>query len=105
MNDAFTCDAIRTPIGRCSPINRLRRSGVDAVDAAAQVIRCGDAQPLIAGGVMFDPLDVIELNEAFAAQALGVMRQPGIPDDGACVNPNGGAISLGHPLEMLLEAT
>jgi hypothetical protein len=69
MNDAFTCDAIRTPIGCCSPINRLRRSGLDAVDAA-----------------------------------LGVMRQPRIPDDGARVNPSGGAISLGHPLEMLLEA-
>ena len=42
--------------------------------------------------------DVIELNEAFAAQALAVLRQLGLPDDAAHVNPNGGAIALGHPL-------
>ena len=44
--------------------------------------------------------DVIELNEAFAAQGLAVMRQLGLPDDAAHVNPNGGAIALGHPLGM-----
>ena len=43
---------------------------------------------------------VIELNEAFAAQALAVLRQLGLPDDAAQVNPNGGAIALGHPLGM-----
>ncbi len=43
-------------------------------------------------------MDVIELNEAFAAQALAVMRQLGLPDDAAHVNPNGGAIAIGHPL-------
>jgi acetyl-CoA acyltransferase len=43
-------------------------------------------------------LDVIELNEAFAAQALPVLRELGLPDDAAHVNPNGGAIALGHPL-------
>jgi 3-oxoadipyl-CoA thiolase len=45
-------------------------------------------------------LDVIELNEAFAAQALAVLRQLGLPDDAPNVNPNGGAIALGHPLGM-----
>ena len=45
-------------------------------------------------------LDVIELNEAFAAQGLAVMRQLGLPDNAAHVNPNGGAIALGHPLGM-----
>ena len=45
-------------------------------------------------------LDVVELNEAFAAQGLAVMRQLGLPDDAAHVNPNGGAIALGHPLGM-----
>ncbi len=45
-------------------------------------------------------IDVIELNEAFAAQALGVLRDLGLPDDAAHVNPNGGAIALGHPLGM-----
>jgi acetyl-CoA acyltransferase len=45
-----------------------------------------------------DGVDVIELNEAFAAQALAVLRELGLPDDAAHVNPNGGAIALGHPL-------
>jgi 3-oxoadipyl-CoA thiolase len=45
-------------------------------------------------------LDVIELNEAFASQALAVLRELGIPDDASQVNPNGGAIALGHPLGM-----
>ena len=43
-------------------------------------------------------MDVIEANEAFAAQALAVLRELGIADDAAHVNPNGGAIALGHPL-------
>ncbi len=43
-------------------------------------------------------MDVVELNEAFASQALAVLRELGIPDDAAHVNPNGGAIALGHPL-------
>jgi 3-oxoadipyl-CoA thiolase len=45
-------------------------------------------------------MDVIELNEAFAAQALAVLRDLGLPDDAAHVNPNGGAIAMGHPLGM-----
>jgi acetyl-CoA C-acetyltransferase len=45
-------------------------------------------------------IDVVELNEAFAAQGLAVLRQLGLPDDGDHVNPNGGAIALGHPLGM-----
>ncbi|MEQ1089193.1 3-oxoadipyl-CoA thiolase, partial [Acinetobacter seifertii] len=45
-----------------------------------------------------DQMDVIELNEAFAAQALAVTRDLGLPDDSNKVNPNGGAIALGHPL-------
>lgn len=45
-----------------------------------------------------DHIDVIELNEAFAAQSLAVLRQLGLPDDAPHVNPNGGAIALGHPL-------
>lgn len=44
--------------------------------------------------------DVVELNEAFASQALAVLRQLGLPDDAEHVNPNGGAIALGHPLGM-----
>ena len=51
-------------------------------------------------GIATTDLDIIELNEAFAAQALAVTRQLGLPDDADFVNPNGGAIALGHPLGM-----
>ena len=51
-------------------------------------------------GLSVDRFDVIELNEAFAAQALAVTRDLGLPDDAGHVNPNGGAIALGHPLGM-----
>ncbi|MCK6451996.1 MAG: 3-oxoadipyl-CoA thiolase [Alphaproteobacteria bacterium] len=51
-------------------------------------------------GLKISQIDVIELNEAFAAQALAVTRQLGLPDDADHVNPNGGAIALGHPLGM-----
>jgi 3-oxoadipyl-CoA thiolase len=51
-------------------------------------------------GFKIGDFDVIELNEAFAAQALAVIRQLGLPDDAEHVNPNGGAIALGHPLGM-----
>ncbi len=51
-------------------------------------------------GLSIGQIDVIELNEAFAAQGLAVLRELGLPDDAAHVNPNGGAIALGHPLGM-----
>ena len=49
-------------------------------------------------GLTLAQMDVIELNEAFAAQGLAVLRDLGLQDDDARVNPNGGAIALGHPL-------
>ncbi len=55
---------------------------------------------LAKAGLTIGDIDVIELNEAFAAQGLAVMRQLGLPDDADHVNPNGGAIALGHPLGM-----
>jgi 3-oxoadipyl-CoA thiolase len=51
-------------------------------------------------GLAIGTVDIIEINEAFAAQALAVLRALGLPDDAAHVNPNGGAIALGHPLGM-----
>ncbi|MES2495492.1 MAG: 3-oxoadipyl-CoA thiolase [Pseudomonadota bacterium] len=51
-------------------------------------------------GLAIGAIDVVELNEAFASQGLAVLRQLGLPDDAAHVNPNGGAIALGHPLGM-----
>ncbi len=53
---------------------------------------------LAKAGLSLGQMDVIELNEAFASQALAVLRDLGIPDDAALVNPNGGAIAIGHPL-------
>jgi acetyl-CoA acetyltransferase len=49
-------------------------------------------------GLTMTDIDVVELNEAFAAQALAVLRELGLADDADHVNPNGGAIALGHPL-------
>lgn len=51
-------------------------------------------------GLTVGRFDIIELNEAFAAQGLAVHRELGLADDAAHVNPNGGAIALGHPLGM-----
>jgi acetyl-CoA acetyltransferase len=55
---------------------------------------------LARAGLELSQMDAIELNEAFASQALAVLRSLGIADDAAHVNPNGGAIALGHPLGM-----
>ena len=67
-----------------------RMMGMGPVPATGKV--------LAQAGLTIDDMDVIELNEAFAAQALAVLRQLWIQDDAAHVNPNGGAIALGHPL-------
>jgi len=55
---------------------------------------------LARAGLSIGQMDVIELNEAFASQALATLRDLGLPDDAAHVNPNGGAIAIGHPLGM-----
>ena len=67
-----------------------RIMGIGPVPATRKVLQ--------RAGVSLSEIDVIELNEAFAAQALAVLRQLGVPDDSPKVNPNGGAIALGHPL-------
>ncbi|PWE53819.1 3-oxoadipyl-CoA thiolase [Metarhizobium album] len=69
-----------------------RIMGVGPVPAARRVLE--------RTGLSLGQMDVIELNEAFAAQALAVLRDLGLPDDAAHVNPNGGAIAMGHPLGM-----
>jgi acetyl-CoA acetyltransferase len=55
---------------------------------------------LAKAGLTMDDMDVIELNEAFSAQLLACIRQWNLADDDARINPNGGAIALGHPLGM-----
>jgi acetyl-CoA acyltransferase len=69
-----------------------RIMGIGPVPASEKV--------LARAGLTLRQMDVIELNEAFAAQVLAVTRQLGLPDDAEHVNPNGGAIALGHPLGM-----
>ncbi len=78
--------------------------GVAVAGCAPRIMGIGPVpatQKLLARtGIRLDQIEVIELNEAFAAQGLAVLRQLGIKDDDARVNPNGGAIALGHPLGM-----
>ena len=69
-----------------------RVMGIGPVPAVQKVLKLA--------GLRLDQMDVIELNEAFAAQGLAVLRQLGIADNDPRVNPNGGAIALGHPLGM-----
>lgn len=81
---------------------RARVVGMATAGVAPRIMGIGPApatQKLLAQtGISLDQIDVIELNEAFAAQGLAVLRQLGLKDDDPRVNPNGGAIALGHPL-------
>jgi len=81
---------------------RARVVGMAAVGLAPRIMGFGPSPAvkklLAQTGLRLDQMDVIELNEAFAAQGLAVTRDLGLPDDAAHVNPNGGAIALGHPL-------
>ncbi|HEY2627583.1 MAG TPA: 3-oxoadipyl-CoA thiolase [Usitatibacter sp.] len=81
---------------------RARILGMAATGVAPRIMGMGPApasKKLLARlGLPIGKMDVIELNEAFASQALAVLRELGVADDAAQVNPNGGAIALGHPL-------
>ncbi|MFC0254294.1 3-oxoadipyl-CoA thiolase [Massilia consociata] len=81
---------------------RARVVGMATAGLAPRIMGFGPAPAvkklLAQTGLTLAQMDVIELNEAFAAQGLAVMRDLGLPDDAAHVNPNGGAIALGHPL-------
>ena len=69
-----------------------RIMGIGPVPATQKVLQ--------KAGLTLDYMDVIELNEAFSAQSLACIRQLGLADNDARINPNGGAIALGHPLGM-----
>ncbi len=81
---------------------RARVVGMAVAGVAPRVMGIGPApatrKVLALTGLTLAQMDVIELNEAFAAQGLAVLRDLGLPDDDPRVNPNGGAIALGHPL-------
>ena len=83
---------------------RARILGVVAAGVEPRVMGIGPVpatKKLLARlGLSIGDIDLVELNEAFAAQGLAVLRDLGLPDDGEHVNPNGGAIALGHPLGM-----
>ncbi|MBB5408807.1 MULTISPECIES: 3-oxoadipyl-CoA thiolase [unclassified Paraburkholderia] len=83
---------------------RARVLGVATAGVEPRVMGIGPApatQKLLARlGMKIDQFDVIELNEAFASQGIAVLRALGVADDDPRVNPNGGAIALGHPLGM-----
>ncbi len=81
---------------------RARVVGMATAGVAPRIMGMGPApasqKVLALTGLTIDQMDVIELNEAFAAQGLAVLRALGVPDTDPRVNPNGGAIALGHPL-------
>ena len=85
-----------------SPLARIVGSATAGV--ASRIMGIGPAPAtrklLARKSLAIGDVDVVELNEAFAAQALAVLRMLGLPDDAEHVNPNGGAIALGHPLGM-----
>jgi len=84
------------------PMVRIAASAVAGVEPRSMGIGPVPAskKALERAGIKMDDVGVIELNEAFAAQALASLRELGVADDDPRVNPNGGAIALGHPLGM-----
>ena len=85
-----------TPMAR---VVAMQAAGVDP-----RIMGIGPApasqKVLAKAGLSIDQMDVIELNEAFASQGLATLRELGVADDASHVNPNGGAIAMGHPLGM-----
>ena len=84
------------------PMARIVSSAVVGVEPRIMGIGPVEAsnKALTKAGLNMDDMDIIELNEAFAAQSLACIRQWGLADDDPRINPNGGAIALGHPLGM-----
>lgn len=87
---------------RLNPVARILASAVVGVEPRIMGIGpvLASNKALAKAGLTLDQMDIIEINEAFAAQVLACTRQWGIKDDDPRINPNGGAIALGHPLGM-----
>ena len=89
-------------IHNLNPLARIVASAVVGVEP--RIMGIGPVQAakksLAKAGLTMDEIDLIELNEAFSAQSLACIRQWGLADDDARINPNGGALALGHPLGM-----
>jgi 3-oxoadipyl-CoA thiolase len=106
LNDGASATLIASEEGlkkhSLKPLARIVSSGVVGVEPRIMGIGPVNATNLALkrAGLSLDDMDVIELNEAFAAQSLAVTRSLGLDDDDPRLNPNGGAIALGHPLGM-----
>ena len=93
-------DAVKR--NKLKPLARIVSSAVAGVEPRIMGIGpvYASEKALKRAGLSLDDMDILELNEAFAAQALACTRKMGLADDDARINPNGGAIALGHPLGM-----
>lgn len=106
LNDGAAATLVASDEGlkqhNLTPVARIVSSAVVGVEPRIMGIGPVGATELALkrAGLTLDQMDVIELNEAFAAQSLAVTRSLGLADDDPRVNPNGGAIALGHPLGM-----
>jgi acetyl-CoA acyltransferase len=104
VNDGACALLVATEAGarRHGLTPKARVVAAAAVGVAPRIMGMGPApatrKVLAKANLSLDQMNVIELNEAFASQALAVLRALGVPDDAPHVNPNGGAIALGHPL-------
>ncbi len=106
LNDGAAAILIASENGlksnQLKPIARIVSAAIAGVEPRIMGIGPVEAsrKALERAGLTLDQMDVIELNEAFAAQSLACTRQMGLDDFDARINPNGGAIALGHPLGM-----
>ncbi len=106
LNDGAAALLLASEIGltthNLQPLARIVSAAVSGVEPRIMGIGPVEAsqKALQRAGLTLDQMDVIELNEAFAAQVLACTRALGLADDDARINPNGGAIALGHPLGM-----
>lgn len=104
LNDGAAAVLLASEVGvenyGLNPIAKIISSGVAGVEPRVMGIGPVFASEIALKkvGLTLDDMDIIELNEAFAAQALACTRKMGLADDDARINPNGGAIALGHPL-------
>jgi 3-oxoadipyl-CoA thiolase len=102
VNDGAAALLVGGPNDTLTPLARV--VGFASAGVAPRVMGIGPVpatrKVLDRAGLTIDDMDVIELNEAFAAQVLASLRELGVADDAEHVNPNGGAIALGHPLGM-----
>lgn len=106
LNDGAAClligSAEGASISGASPLARIVSAAISGVEPRIMGIGPVEAsnKALQRAGLTLDQMDVIELNEAFAAQVLACTRSLGLADHDPRINPNGGAIALGHPLGM-----